>query len=169
MMATIRPFEEVSFERITQLTNKTNQFNLTTRRVVQAEIERMASDPRWMTRSVRLKDRLTDHGLISVLFGRIDELELTLEGWLMSCRVLNRGVEQLLFNHLILAAQARGIRDIVGCYKPTDRNALVKDHYRTLGFTRAEEVDGVERWRLVVADAVPLESVIDSDERTTVS
>jgi FkbH-like protein len=166
MKASIRPFEKVSFERITQLTNKTNQFNLTTRRLRHAEIEHMASDNRWLTRSVRLKDRWGDQGLISVLFGPVDHLELTLEGWLMSCRVLNRGVEQFVFNHLIAAARERGICEIVGYYKPTDRNGIVKDHYRNLGFTLMSEIDGVARWRLMVAEALPLETFVECDEQT---
>ena len=164
MTASIRPFDDVSFERIVQLTNKTNQFNLTTRRVVRAEVERMASDPRWLTRAVRLKDRFGDHGLISVFFGHVDGADLLADAWLMSCRVLNRGVEQLLFNNVIAAARMADVKRVVGYYKPTDRNSIVKDHYQKLGFTRDGDMNGVERWTVLVAEAVHLEPCIAYDD-----
>jgi FkbH-like protein len=163
MKATVRPFEPVAFERITQLVNKTNQFNLTTPRVVAAEIERLASDPEAVTRTVRLQDRFADHGLISVLFGRVEGRTLLIHAWLMSCRVLGRGVERLLFNDVLATARARGVVDIVGEYRPTARNMLVKDHYATLGFTRDAVEGTADRWRLQVADASPLETFIAAD------
>jgi FkbH-like protein len=165
MKATVRPFEPVSFERITQLVNKTNQFNLTTPRVVPAEIERLASDPDAVTRTVRLQDRFADHGLISVFFGRVQDDTLRIGAWLMSCRVLGRGVERLLFNDVLAAARERGLVEIVGEYRPTDRNMLVKDHYAGLGFTRDGGEGSTERWRLRVADAAPFETFIAADRR----
>jgi len=163
MKASMRSFEPVSFNRITQLVNKTNQFNLTTPRVVPAEIERLAADPRAFTRTVRLQDRFADHGLISVLFGQVEGQALVIDAWLMSCRVLGRGVERLLFNDVLAAARARGLDEIVGVYKPTDRNRLVKDHYASLGFTQDGRDGTAERWRLSLADAAPLETFIAAD------
>jgi FkbH-like protein len=163
MTATIRPFERVSFERITQLVNKTNQFNLTTPRVVLAEIERLAADPRSVTRTVRLKDRFADHGLISVFFGHIEGETLLIDAWLMSCRVLGRGVERLLFNDVLAAAREGGLAEIVGQYKPTPRNMLVKDHFAGLGFMRDGGDAAAERWRLRVADAAPFETFIAAE------
>jgi FkbH-like protein len=162
MTASVRPFEPVSFERITQLVNKTNQFNLTTPRLVLAEIERLASDPRAVTFSVRLQDRFADHGLISVFFAHQSGAALEIDAWLMSCRVLGRGVEQLLFNHVLAAARERGLSEIVGRYTPTDRNRLVKDHYAELGFTRDGGGGPSERWRLRVAEATSFETRIDA-------
>ena len=163
MKAIVRPFDPVSFERITQLVNKTNQFNLTTPRVVPAEIERLASDPNVVTRTVRLQDRFADHGLISVLFGRVQDETLTITAWLMSCRVLGRGVERFLFNDVLRAAGERGLTEIAGEYRPTDRNMLVKDHYSQLGFTRDGGDACSERWRLRVADALPFETFITAE------
>lgn len=166
MRASIRPFEPAAFERITQLVNKTNQFNLTTPRLVLAEIERLAGDPACVTRSARLRDRFADHGLISVLFGHLVGDTLVLDAWLMSCRVLGRGVEQHLFNHLLAEARARGLSTMVGLYKPTDRNGLVKQHYAALGFTRDGDLAGAEVWRLAVADAAPIRTFIAEEVRT---
>lgn len=163
MKASIRPFEPVAFERITQLVNKTNQFNLTTRRVVRAEVERLASDPDALTRTVRLQDRFADHGLISVCYGRVEDHALVIDAWLMSCRVLGRGVERLLFNDVLAAARARGLTEIVGEYRPTDRNMLVRDHYPSLGFTRAGGEGTTERWRLCVAGAASFDTWIDAE------
>jgi FkbH-like protein len=160
MTAAVRPFEPVSFERITQLVNKTNQFNLTTPRVVLAEIERLAADARSLTRTVRLKDRFADHGLISVFFGRAEGAALLIDAWLMSCRVLGRGVERLLFNDVLNAARERGLVEIVGEYRPTARNMLVKDHYAGLGFTRDGGDAAAERWRIRVDGAAPFETFI---------
>jgi FkbH-like protein len=165
MIAEVRPFEPLAFERITQLVNKTNQFNLTTPRVVLSEILGLASDPAALTRTVRLRDRFGDHGLISVLYGHVQADRLTIDAWLMSCRVLGRGVERLLLNDVVAAARARGIQEIVGCYRATDRNGLVKGHYAGLGFTRDPDREatgpaGAEWWRLAVAGAAPLETFI---------
>ncbi len=166
MEAEVRPFEPVSMERITQLVNKTNQFNLTTPRMVRAEIESLAVDPVVLTRTVRLRDRFGDHGLISVLFARIANEVLTIEAWLMSCRVLGRGVERLLFNDLLAAARDLGLREIIGWYKPSARNGLVKDHYAQLGFQRDGGEDGVEQWCIEVKSAAPLETFIAASARS---
>jgi FkbH-like protein len=160
MRAAIRPFEPVSFARITQLVNKTNQFNLTTKRLTGAQVEALAMDPNSFTRSVRLEDRFGDHGLISVLFGRIESDTLTVDGWLMSCRVLNRGVEQQLLNEVVTAVTRAGVRYVVGTFIPTDRNALVRDLYRDLGFSLVSERDGVTTWRLDVDSFEPLQTFI---------
>ena len=160
MRATIRPFEPISFDRITQLVNKTNQFNLTTPRLLTAEIERLSADPAALTCSVRLHDRFGDHGLVSVLFGRFDGAHLIVDAWLMSCRVMGRGLEHLLFNHVVAVAQSRGLGAIVGYYKPTDRNILVKDHYLTLGFSLDSEAGGVQQWCLRLEEAKAFDTFI---------
>ena len=160
MSATIRPFEPVSFARITQLVNKTNQFNLTTKRLTGAQVQALASDPKSVTRAVRLRDRFGDHGLISVLFGQIESGTLTVDGWLMSCRVLNRGVEQQLLNEVVAAMARTGVRYVVGRFIPTDRNAMVKDLYRNLGFSQLSDCDGVTTWRLEVDNFEPLQTFV---------
>lgn len=168
MVASIEAFRPVSFERITQLINKTNQFNLTTPRLVLADVARMEADPSMLTRTVRMRDRFADHGLISVLFGRIVDRCVVIEAWLMSCRVLGRGVERALFNELLSAVQALGIEELIGVYKPTGRNALVKDHYARLGFVRDANTGECERWRLRVGAAARLDTHIQVQPATPI-
>jgi FkbH-like protein len=147
MTAEIGPFSSVYLERITQLINKTNQFNLTTKRYTSAEVESISRDPGFVTLYGRLADRFGDNGLVSVLIGRAREDTLELDLWLMSCRVLNREMEFAMFDALIGQCQARGIHKIVGIYIPSKKNNMVAGHYAGLGFTRRSEVSGdCELW-----------------------
>jgi FkbH-like protein len=142
MTAEIGPFSPVYLERITQLINKTNQFNLTTRRYTSAEVEAIAGDPGSITLYGRLADKFGDNGLVSVLIGRVLDQTLELDLWLMSCRVLNREMELAMFDALVEQCQVRGIRKIVGVYIPSKKNSMVAGHYAGLGFTRISESSG---------------------------
>lgn len=154
MRATIRPIEDASFVRSVQLIGKSNQFNLTTRRHSAADVQRMLASPEWVTRVVTLADRFGDNGLISVLLARVNGSALEIDTWLMSCRVLKRGVEQLLLNHLVELARQRGLRRLAGEFIPTSKNGLVKDHYANLGFALSEPAaNGHTRWHLEIADS----------------
>jgi len=161
MQALLQPFQAVDLERITQLVNKTNQFNLTTHRLTKSDIEAIAASDEWICRTARLSDRFGDHGLIAVVMGQIEGTSLVIRNWLMSCRVLKRGVEQLLLNEFVRAAQAQKLRELRGRYVPTPRNALVADLYPDLGFERAgSEEGGTTHWRLAVANHTPVEHFI---------
>jgi len=142
MTAEVAPFSSVYLERITQLINKTNQFNLTTKRYTSAEVETVAQDPGFITLYGRLADRFGDNGLVSVLIGHVLGETVELDLWLMSCRVLNREMEFAMFDALVEQCQARGIRRIIGIYLPSKKNSIVADHYSGLGFTRAGESSG---------------------------
>jgi len=156
MIAHVAPVDATSLERTAQLINKSNQFNLTTRRRSAAEVQAIADDPQWVTRTVSLQDKFGDNGLISVLLARVDHDTLLIDTWLMSCRVLKRGVENLLLNTLVRIAWERGLKQIVGEYIPTAKNVIVKDHYQNLGLTKIAEDDGRTRWNLDVGAAEPL-------------
>lgn len=147
MRTEIGSFVPVYLERIAQLINKTNQFNLTTRRYTSAEVEMMSHDSGFVTLYGRLADKFGDNGLVSVLIGRITQKTLEIDLWLMSCRVLNREMELAMFDALVEECQGRGIREIVGVYIPSKKNRMVAGHYASLGFTRVEEnSDGREIW-----------------------
>jgi len=134
MKAAIQPFDKLHLDRITQLTNKTNQFNLTTRRYTYAEIETISLDPRFITLYGRLIDRFGDNGLVSVIIGQIHENELTIDLWLMSCRVLKRTMEQAMFERLLMQCRHRGIQKIIGLYRQTAKNGMVANLYSSFGF-----------------------------------
>lgn len=147
MRAEIGPFRPVYLERITQLINKTNQFNLTTRRCTSAEVEAFAVDPACVTLYGRLADKFGDNGLVSVLIGRVADSSLEIFLWLMSCRVLNRDMEVAVFDVLIEQCQARGIHKIIGVYIPSKKNRIVTDHYSNIGFTSMGTTpEGYQLW-----------------------
>jgi len=138
MTAEIAPFSPVYMERITQLINKTNQFNLTTRRYTIGEVEAIAGNPSFITLYGRLADRFGDNGLVSVLIGRLCDKTIELDLWLMSCRVLKREMEFAMFDALVDECLSRGIRKIVGIYIPSKKNSMVAGHYSTLGFSHVD-------------------------------
>lgn len=152
MAAAIRPFETQYLSRIAQLTNKSNQFNLTTRRYTQAEIETVSQDEGFLTLYGKLEDKFGDNGVVSVVIGRIREEELHLELWLMSCRVLKRGMESAMMDEVVFRAKSKGIHKIVGYYYPTAKNGMVKDFYESQGFQKISEDDeGRTIWELEIS------------------
>lgn len=162
MRAEAGPFREADVARLAQLINKTNQFNLTTRRRTEAEVRAAMAEPGAWTLAVRLADRLGDYGLISALIARRRGDELELDTWLMSCRVMGRDVEKLAFNRLVEAARASGAKALAGRYEPTAKNGLVKDLLAGFGFARG--ADGV--WRLPLERARILEVAIADGSAT---
>lgn len=162
MRARIELVQAANIERVAQLIARSNQFNLTTRRHSAAVVRKMADRPDALSLAVSLSDRFGDHGLISVLLAnRVAERELVIDTWLMSCRVLKRGVEEYLRNYLCRMARERGVTSIVGEYIPTAKNAMVRDHYARLGFQLASTDDrGHTWWRLATADADELKTFI---------
>ncbi len=166
MTARIGPVTAMSLERTAQLINKSNQFNLTTRRRSAAEVSALAADPQWLTRTVSLTDRFGDNGLIGVLLAKIEGDDLVIDTWLMSCRVLKRGVETLLNNNLCRWAAARGLKRICGEYLPTSKNDLVREHYAGLGYTKTcDDGAGRTRWELrLSADWRPQPVLIEEQE-----
>jgi FkbH-like protein len=151
------PFDRVGLARITQLINKTNQFNLTTRRYTEAEVQTKMQSPGSVTLQLRLTDRFGDNGIISLLIGELNaDKVLVMDTWLMSCRVLGRQVEEATLNLLAERAKQAGAAAIEGIYLPTKKNGMVRDHYGRLGFTQIEEKeDGSSRWLLQLADFEP--------------
>ncbi len=140
MKAVAAPFDSFHYPRIAQLTQRSNQFNLRTVRYTEAEIEAIAQDDSHLTLYFTLKDKFGDHGLISVvILDKQDADTLFVSEWLMSCRVLKRGMEEFIVNKIVETAQKNGFRHIRGEYIPTPKNAMVKDLYENLGFQRIAE------------------------------
>jgi len=150
------PFDELNLTRIVQLTNKTNQFNLTTRRTTEEEVRARMAAPDKLTLQFRLLDRFGDNGIIALVEGSLAGDTLTVDSWLMSCRVLKREVERATLQVLAEEAKRMGATRLVGLYRPTAKNAMVADHYRTLGFTHlSDDAEGGSAWTLHLQDLVP--------------
>lgn len=139
MIGTIKPFEPLYMARIAQLTNKSNQFNLTTRRYTQAEIEQIAADASYITLYGKLEDKFGDNGVVSVVIGRKEGQTLHMDLWLMSCRVLKRDMEFAMMDTLVHACQKLGITRIKGYYYPSPKNKMVENFYELQGFTLEEQ------------------------------
>ncbi len=153
MKAEIKSFAPVYMARIAQLTNKSNQFNLTTRRYTQPEIEAAAADPDCITLYGKLQDKFGDNGVISVVIGHKEDQILHIDLWIMSCRVLKRDMEYAMMDTLAEACNKQGITEIRGYYYPTAKNAMVKEFYALQGFDKIEEDEqGNTQWRLSLTE-----------------
>lgn len=151
MYAEIKPFTPMYMSRISQLTNKSNQFNLTTRRYTQADITAMAKDDQYITLYGKLTDKFGDNGVVSVVIGKIEGDSLDIILWLMSCRVLKRDMEYAMMDALVEEALQAGIHKLVGHYYPTTKNGMVRNFYALLGFTKVSEDDlGNTVWENVI-------------------
>jgi FkbH-like protein len=155
MSAEAGPFTPTYLERIAQLTGKTNQFNLTTKRYSLAEIESTASSPSYVTRYIRLRDRFGDNGVISVAIGRLESTTLHMDLWLMSCRVLKRDVELLMLDQLVVAAHNAGATTLRGYFFRTPKNKMVSRLYESLGFTFASGTEDRSEWTLSLENYRP--------------
>lgn len=161
-----RRFDQIGLQRTVQLINKTNQFNLTTRRYSEEDVLALIDDPRAFGLQLRLIDRFGDNGIIGIVIGRMSgDEELAIDTWLMSCRVLGRQVEPTTLNLVAGQAKRLGARRLVGDYLPTKKNGMVREHYPKLGFTLAEaHDDGSSRSVLDLATFVPASTFIEVTE-----
>jgi FkbH-like protein len=161
MVGEAKPFEQVRFARIAQLTQRSNQFNLRTIRYTEDEIEKIAADDHYLTLYYTLKDKFGDHGLVSVvILEKKSDKELFVDTWLMSCRVLKRGMEEFTVNKIIETAKASGFEKLSAEYIPTAKNKMVKDIYKTFGFTEVD--DG--KYEITIADYKPRDVYIKESE-----
>ena len=165
MSAVIGEFDPVHIPRITQLTNKSNQFNCTTKRYTQAEMESVAQSSNYIRLCGRLTDKFGDNGIVSVVIGEKRGAELHIDLWLMSCRVLKRGMEYAMINRLVEEAKKADIKTVYGYYYPTKKNAMVKELFGDFGFTKISEAEnGNTVWALDVNAYTPKTVYIDIKE-----
>lgn len=141
MKAEIKSFEPVYMSRIAQLTNKSNQFNLTTKRYSQTDIEEVAASDKFVTLYGKLEDKFGDNGVVSVVIGNIADDILHIDLWIMSCRVLKRDMEYAMMDTLVERCQSLNLKKIVGYFYPTAKNSMVKELYSLMGFTKTHEDD----------------------------
>ncbi|MGL4393576.1 MAG: HAD-IIIC family phosphatase [Fusobacteriaceae bacterium] len=152
MVAEISKVEPIYFDRVTQLINKTNQFNLTTKRVTQSEVEKDCYSEDKMLIYGRLKDKFGDNGLISIVGGTIKEKNLHLDLWLMSCRVLKRDMERAMLDYIIDFCKEKKLEKIYGYYYRTEKNNMVANHYKDLGFENIELGENASQWVLNISN-----------------
>ena len=161
MELTWRRFDRVGLQRVVQLINKSNQFNLTTRRYAEADVLAVMDDPDAFGLQLRLLDRFGDNGVIAVVIGRRLGDDVAIDTWLMSCRVLGRQVEAATLALVADEARRLGARRLVGEYVPTQKNGMVRDHYAKLGFTVVEtDAQGGSRAVLDLAGFSPATTFI---------
>jgi FkbH-like protein len=156
MRITVARFDPYHLPRIAQLIQRSNQFNLTTRRRTESDCERLMHDPRFLPLYVKLQDRLGDHGLISVVV--LEDLGETvaIRDWLMSCRVLVRGVEQYTMNYVMEYAASLGAGIVEGEYIPTAKNAMVAEFFGQFGFEKTSDMEGHTHWARTVSSYQPI-------------
>jgi FkbH-like protein len=160
-------FDRVGLQRIVQLINKTNQFNLTTRRTDDEKVLGLIGDNRALTLQLRLLDQFGDNGIIAIIAGQFTggTADMKIDTWLMSCRVLGRQVEETTLNLVASQAQELGAERLIGEYRPTAKNGMVREHYKKLGFDLMEQTDdNATLWSLPLSDFRPFPTFIRTVE-----
>ncbi|HLX86100.1 MAG TPA: HAD-IIIC family phosphatase [Terriglobales bacterium] len=146
--AELEAVSDLTLARVSQLTQKTNQFNLTTRRYSEAQIAEMSSRPEWQIYSIKVRDRFGDHGLVGVAITHDQGEQCEIDAFLLSCRVIGRTVETALLAHLAESAAHRGRKQLFGWFLPTKKNAPARDFYEQHGFERQESNGAGSLWTL---------------------
>lgn len=169
MSAEISSFIPMYYSRITQLCNKSNQFNLTTRRYTQAEIEKIAVDDSYIKLYGKLKDKFGDNGVVSVVIGHQVDDVVDVDLWIMSCRVLKRGMEYAMMDRFAEECRRRNVNTIIGHYYPTGKNGMMKEFYGLQGFSKEDEDEiGNTTWSLHLNEYIMKNHVIDLKHRSDV-
>ena len=161
MSCKIETFREENMERITQLTNKTNQFNFTTIRYTETQLREFFQSENYISFSSRLVDKYGDNGIVSVLIGEIHQGIVTINLWVMSCRVFKRDLELAMFDYLVKICKERNIKKIIGVYIPSKKNMMLKDFYSKLGFVLKIQNSDKDMWEYSIPnDIIMLNTVM---------
>ena len=139
MECDIKTFSDLYLNRITQLINKTNQFNFTSNRLTESEVLELSNNPHNICLYAKLKDKYGDNGIVSCIVGESNDKEIVITNWLMSCRVFSRGLEEAVLNTFVELAKEKGFDTIVGIYKKTEKNSLISNFYLEHGFKRKDK------------------------------
>jgi FkbH-like protein len=163
MKAVVGIFDELNMPRISQLINKSNQFHLTTTRYTVPQIKEMMNDGNTTCLFFKLKDRFGDNGLISVvILKKSNSDDMYIDTWVMSCRVLSRGMEEFVHNELLSTAKKHNVSRLIGKFIPTSKNGLVSEHYKKLGFQLVSDQNGTTEWELIItSETAPLNTYIE--------
>ena len=169
MTAVIDDFLPVYLQRITQLSNKSNQFNVTTKRYTATEMEEVYESKEYIRLYGKLIDKFGDNGVVSVVIGKKNGEILDMELWLMSCRVLKRDMELAMLDRLVERCREQGIKTIKGYYYPTAKNSMVKELYGFFGFEKiSEDESGNTVWKLDVDSYEKRNHVIRVEDNSSI-
>ncbi len=169
MTGIIDDFIPVYLQRITQLTNKSNQFNVTTKRYTATEMEEVFHSDEYIRLYGKLIDKFGDNGVVSVVIGHKNGEVLDMDLWIMSCRVLKRDMELAMLDRLVERSRAAGINKIRGYYYPTAKNKMVKELYGSFGFDKvSEDEEGNTVWELDITDYEPKNHVITVEDNSSI-
>lgn len=141
--------DKFSIPRIAQMTQKTNQFNLTTPRLTEQEVWNYVESGA-MVNCLGVKDRFGDNGITVASIVSIDDKEANIEAFLLSCRILGRDIEKAYLYYLINELQTRGIEIIKATYIPTEKNRQTEKFYESCGFSCITEDNGTKRYRMEI-------------------
>jgi FkbH-like protein len=150
--------------RVAQLTLRTNQFNLTTRRLQQADVRSIAEDPAGVVLAVHASDRFGDNGTVGAVFARHDGDALHIDNFLLSCRVFSRGIEQACLSSVLRHARTMGVTAVYGTYRPTAKNGVVREFYPRYGFERVSDDGTMILFRHDLADIITTPGHVDLTE-----
>jgi FkbH-like protein len=153
-VVTIENLNQLNLPRISQLSQKTNQFNTTTRRYLEGDVRKMADSGNFLVVGIRVQDKFGDSGLTGVAIVEKGGDKWRIDCLLLSCRVIGRKVEDALLAYIMDQARKGGAKTLVGEFIPTKKNAPTKDFYRTRGFTQTSVKDGVEIWEYGLKEPV---------------
>ncbi len=157
MQIEFAPFNAIARKRITQLINKTNQFNVTTRRYTEKQVTSFEASPDHYTLQVSIRDRFGDNGIIGVVICKVHPTEWEIDTWLLSCRVLQRKVEEAICNRIVEDAKRAGAKKVIGTFLSTERNSIAKDLFQRLGFDSSGVTQDGTRWVLDVDRFTPFD------------
>lgn len=149
MVATVSDLDRYHLPRAAQLINKSNQFHLTNHRYTETQLSDLASKKHWHLRGFSLSDKFGDYGLISVVILEQQAKDLLfIDTWVMSCRVLSKGMEAFICREMMTLARTLGCKEIVGSYVPSSRNQLVAELYPRLKFVPDQQHPEASSWLL---------------------
>lgn len=154
MEAVFEAIDSRTIGRVTQLINKTNQFNLTTIRYTQEELDVFLKDPLNLGLCGSLIDKFGDNGIVTVLIGRIEGENFRIMNWIMSCRVFKRELEYALFDELLEFCRSNKINSLTGEYIPTLKNKIFEDFYKSLGFQWSRQKENVQIWEYIIPEQI---------------
>jgi len=158
----IESANQKNIPRISQLTQKTNQFNLTTRRYTVEEIEAFSISEDFQVIAINLSDKFGDSGLTGMaIVDKKDFDNWRIDTFLLSCRILGRKVEDVLIAYIVECAKKAGSKSISGNFVATKKNVPAKDFYGNCGFTKVHDGDGVETWKFELSNSVDFPDFIN--------